>query len=36
VDALDATVVRVLRLAAPLSGVYDGFNAKVIRPAPGE
>lgn len=35
-DALDATVVRVLRLAAPLSGVYDGFNAKVIRPAPGE
>jgi hypothetical protein len=34
-DELDAAVVRMLRVAAPLSGVYDGFNAKVIRtPAP--
>jgi hypothetical protein len=32
-DALDTVVVRMLRIAAPLSGVYDGFNAKVIRPA---
>ena len=33
-DALDATVVRMLRIAAPLSGVYDGFNAKVVRATP--
>ena len=33
-ESLDAVVVRMLRVAAPLSGVHDGFDAKVVRPSP--